>query len=321
MARWAPPGHLVYVKSQTLLAVPFDAAKGQVAGEPQSLVDRPSGDPSSGIVYSATATDGSFAFVPGAQSAVEGGVVLVDRTGKARRLPVPPREYHGPRFSADGKRLALTIGPGHGNGDEVWICDIETGALTRLTFGDGNGNFSPVWSSDGRRIAFSTDRRHQGIFMKSSDGSGAEEPLLPDAHPDLPSDASPDGSRLLITRGFPTTEILTVSMSDRKVTPFEPLGTCPVFSPDGRWVAYTMETPGSRVQILVKPASGPGGKVQITSDTGYFPVWTKNGLFFLTDKKIVVADVQTQPAFKLGPLRELFDMTFDRGRLQRATTT
>ena len=46
---------------------------------------------------------------------------------------------------------------------------------------------------------------------------------------------------------------------------------------------------------------------------GAFPVWTKNGLYFLTEKKVMVADVQTQPEFKVGPLRELFDMTFDRG--------
>ena len=35
----------------------------------------------------------------------------------------------------------------------------------------------------------------------------------------------------------------------------------------------------------------------------------------MTDKKVIVADVQTQPEFKVGPLRELFDMTFDRGSI------
>ena len=41
-------------------------------------------------------------------------LILTDRAGRPRTVPVPPRAYHYPRFSPDGKRIAVTIGPGHG---------------------------------------------------------------------------------------------------------------------------------------------------------------------------------------------------------------
>ena len=85
-----------------------------------ALNDRASADPSSGVVYAAIAADGTFAFVPAGGPAAERSIVLTDRTGKARTLPVPARSYNYPRFSPDGKRLTVSIGPGHGHSDDVW---------------------------------------------------------------------------------------------------------------------------------------------------------------------------------------------------------
>lgn len=241
-------------------------------------------------------------------------MILTDRAGKARPVPVPPRSYHYPRFSPDGKRLAVTIGPGHGNGDDVWICEIETGALSRLTFGDGNGNYYPVWSPDGKRVAFGSDRGHQGVFVKNADGSGEEEPLLPQARPQLPQDWSRDGSLLAITQGFPNSDVLTVSLSDRRETPFEVAALTPVFSPDGRWIAFNAQASGALPQVLVKPVAQPGGKIQITSSWGTFPVWTDQEIIYLLDnRKVVAVEASTSPSFHAGVLRELFDLNYDRG--------
>ncbi|HSB35463.1 MAG TPA: protein kinase, partial [Thermoanaerobaculia bacterium] len=193
MARFAPPDHLVFWRAGTVLAAPFDSKRRSVGGEPVALEEKTSGDPSSGVAYAAVAADGTLAYVPGTESLSERRLILTDRTGKARPVPAPPRSYHYPRFSPDGKRIAVTIGPGHGNADDVWICDLATGALARLTFGDGNGNYSPVWSPDGRRVAYGSDRAHQGVYLKNADGSGEEEPLQPDARPELPQDWSRDG--------------------------------------------------------------------------------------------------------------------------------
>ena len=316
MARYAPSGHLVFLRSETLFALPFDATGRKAIGDPVALNDRVSCDPSSGVAYIALGADGSAAMVPTEGVGTSRSIVLTDRTGKPRSVPAPARSYHYPRLSPDAKRVAVSIGPGHGNSDDVWTVDVETGALTRLTFGNGNGNYYPIWSSDGRRIAFSSDRAHQGIYFKNADGSGEEEPLHPHARPELPADWSRDGSTLAITQNFPSTDIVTVSWPDRKETPFESNASCPVFSPDGRWIAYTVLLPGSPSQILVRPVSGAGGKLQITSERGAYPIWTDQGLVFMNDKKVMTVDLQMQPAYKVGPIRELFDAgPYDRGSL------
>jgi WD40 repeat protein len=66
----------------------------------------------------------------------------------------------------------------------------------------------------------------------------------------------------------------------------------PVFSPDGRWLAYESNESGN-FQVYVRPFPGPGGRWQVsTGGGGLFPKWSRNGkaLFYRTqDNKIMVA--------------------------------
>jgi hypothetical protein len=313
MGRWAPSGHLLFLRAETLFAVPFDARRRQTSGAPVALNDRVAGDPSSGVGYLAVAANGTLADVPAGGVAADRSLVLTDASGKARPVPIPPRSYHYPRFSPDGKRLAVTIGPGHGNSDDIWTVDLETGALTRLTMGDGNGNYYPVWSNDGRRIAYGSDRAHQGIWFRNADGTGVEEPLRPDASPELASDWSRDGTKFAITRYFPFTDVSILSLPDGKVLLSEPGGGNPAFSPDGKWITFALVVGGSPTQIVIRPASGVGGKVQVTSDRGVFPVWTDRGIYFHDNKKMRLIEVQTEPALRVGAIRDLFDIPYDKG--------
>jgi Tol biopolymer transport system component len=316
MGRIAAPDHLLFWRGGSAFAARFDPKGRRVVGEADVLGQRTAGDPSSGIAYAAIAEDGTFAFVPASDGLEERRLILSDRSGKPRTLPGPPREYHYPRFSPDGKRIAVTIGPGHGHADEVWIYEVDTGGLTRVTFGDGNGNYYPVWSPDGKRVAYSTDRAHQGIFFKNADGSGPEEPLLSKPISDIPGDWSRDGSTLSISRNYPISDLVTVSLKDRSESLLAKSAGAPSFSPDGRWVAYTSFASGnssSRAQIVVQPADGAAGKVQLTSEVGTFPVWTDRELIYLVDRNVVAVDAQTQPTFRAGPPRVLFEMLYERG--------
>lgn len=72
----------------------------------------------------------------------------------------------------------------------------------------------------------------------------------------------------------------------------------PVFSPDGRYVAYFSNESGG-YEVYVRPAPGPDGKPssgkwQVSTGGGVYPAWSPNGreLFYigLSNGLIMVAD-------------------------------
>ena len=64
----------------------------------------------------------------------------------------------------------------------------------------------------------------------------------------------------------------------------------PMFSPDGRWIAYLSNESGLR-EVYVRPFPGPGGKSQISTGGGENPTWSRarQELFYgTTDRRIMV---------------------------------
>jgi hypothetical protein len=318
MARYCPPGYLLYVRGRALLAVAFDPARREIVGEPFPVPERIAGDPSSGIGYFAVGGGGSLAFVPGAVAASESKLVLTDRKGTATELPLPPRQYRFPRFSPDGTKIAFSIGSGRGADDEVWIYQLSSGALTRLTF--SGGNFGPIWSADGSRLLYVSARAdNEGIYARSADGSGAEEWLYGDFTARLPSDWSSDGKTLLFTH--PSNQVWLAELKTLG-TPSAPPGNDAhliepsayggVFSPDDRWIAYAASVAGAVAEVFVQAADGSAAKWQLTTDGGGQPVWAGNEIFFLhPPSQIRVMEVQTQPVFKAGKVDTLFEGQFE----------
>jgi hypothetical protein len=99
---------------------------------------------------------------------------------------------------------------------------------------------------------------------------------------------------------------------DTRARVFQPHASAGVYSPDDRWIAYAAPgSAGSVTEIFVQAADGSGGKWQLTTDGGYLPVWAGNEIFSLHGNQIRVTEIQTQPTFKAGLPRLLFEGQFE----------
>jgi serine/threonine-protein kinase len=315
-ARYVPSGHIVYAHAGTLMAVPFDLSHMEVRGSPVPVQEGvvTTALTSGGAEYDVTQS-GLLAYVPGNARAPVRSLVWVDRTGLAKTLPAPPKVYVAPHLSPDGKELAVQI---NDNGDlAIWIYEFARNTLTRLTFGPSISS-SPMWTPDGRKVIYNTRPASGSPSFRSklADGSGKEEILLGKELDDpgaAPIAASPDGKTLLFAThsatGEQAIETLSLDGSDN-VQPFLQSSfnlSSPRFSPDGRWVAYTTDESGRR-EVCVQPFPGSGGKWMISTNGGETPRWARNGreIFFFAGDELMSVEVETQPAFKAGTPRALF---------------
>src|SRR5574341_1469887 len=87
-----------------------------------------------------------------------------------------------------------------------------------------------------------------------------------------------------------------------------------MLSPDGRWLAYVSSESG-RTEVYVRPFPGLGGKWQISTEGGSFPVWARSGkeLFYRYRDKMMAVNIMMQPSFVAGTPRLLFEAKYVPG--------
>jgi Tol biopolymer transport system component len=242
-------------------------------------------------------------------------VALVDRKGAFQTLSLPAGPYGQVRVSPDSKRLAIVTN----DPKEDFISLYELAGTTgpsRLTFG-GSSRF-PVWSRDGRRVTFLSERDgDSAIFSQLADGTGLPERLTtPEkGKTHLPLSWSPNDETLLFSEipssgpASGVSSLWTFSRESRKAAPFGGVQTSTligaVFSPDGRWVAYSSGEAG-RVTVYVQPFPATGAKYQLSPKNNEQPhhqVWSPDGkeLFYnARPNGFDVVSVTTQPTFAFG---------------------
>lgn len=180
------------------------------------------------------------------------------------------QKYLLPKWSPDGKRLALTSTDGSPDGKvDVCVMDIEGNQLKNLTQWPGVDEVGS-WSPDGSKIVFFSNRDGNGeIYVMDSNGENqvnlTNHPAL-DAAPTW----SPDGVRIAFhsNREGNQDDIYVMNPEGANVVnltrhPWD--DQAPAWSPDGRWIAYHAFRVGKRPDIYVMDANGDNQK-QLTGD-------------------------------------------------------
>jgi serine/threonine protein kinase len=317
-ARYLPTGHIVYALGGVMFAMPFDIRRLEVSGSPVPVVEGVRRAPAlaTGSAQFSIAANGSVVFLPGPVSPTTGLVqlALMDRKGTVEPLNLQSAAYLHPRVSPDGKRIVFATDDN--NDAVIWIYELSGAtAVRRLTFG-GKNRF-PIWSADGQRVAFQSDREGDlGIFWQAADGSGTAERLTK-ADKDtshIPESWSPKEDAFLfrVTKGTDASLSL-FSLKEKKATSFGSIHsegpTDAVFSPDGRWVAYSVQmTPAGDPRVVyVQPFPATGATYQVPAlETGGYrhPRWSPAGneLFYWIGGRVRMrtVPVTTQPTFMFG---------------------
>jgi serine/threonine-protein kinase len=306
---------LIYASAtNALVAVPFDERRARLTGSPVQVV-ADVGVATAGYATAAISRSGSLVFRAGA---VSSQLVLADLQGHERVLVPDAKNYSFPRFSPDGKRLAVSITTG--GSTDVWIYDIASGTPTRLT--SGNVDERPEWTPDGKRVLFRSVRPEgTALGWQPSDGSGAAELLQKHVGQNIDEGViSHDGHVLAYRLNGPgAPQDLWYRRLDGDTTP-KPIAATPAleyaprFSPDDRWVAYTSDQSGS-MQVYVQAFPALGARYAVTAAGGTTPIWSPDGrrIYYIANGQINAATITTTPSFTVVSRQQLFEGAYALG--------
>jgi len=304
MAAAAAHGHLLFMRGTTLLAQPFDVARGQVAGAVLALADAITVQLFQGAALSASAM-GDIAFRTSAVTQ-QRQFIWFDRGGRELQKVGEP-DFGlplSPSLSRDGRRIAMHRNVG-GNVD-IWVIDVDRGVRTRVTSDPAN-DIHPIWSPDGGRLLFASNRSGSyQLFETTTAGPGNEKPR---PGLDLPADWSADGRTVLMGRldanGAETIWAASIGTAGQPFLVAQTPGSDvrnAQFSPDAKWVAYESNESG-RSEVYVQRSGGPGPKTAVSVNGGAQPRWRGDGreLFFIgLDERLMAAPIEL-PASSEAP--------------------
>jgi len=280
--RYVASGHLLYLHSGTLFAMPFDLRRLEAVGAAVPAVEGVSAVAGTGAAQFDVA-NGTLVYVAGEGEDINAPLIWLDSHGKTAPLRTTRANWGNVRFAPDGQRLAFTITAGE---RQLWVYEWSRDRMTQLTFDPSNGA-DPVWSPDGKDVVFTSKQGPDAnLFVRHADGTGAAVRLTSGRGSQTATSWHPSGKFLAYSEVRNGSDLMILPLEGNSESGWKP-GTPEVllanpwpefdasFSPDGRWVAYSSLEAG-RPEIFVEPFPRTGGKWKVSMDSGgRYPVWSR----------------------------------------------
>ena len=321
VARYVPTGHLLFLRKGTLFAVPFDPGRLETTGGVVPIAEGVANTVGSAGAQFSISNGGTLAYLSGAGAGTAVPVLWLEAGGKTTPL-LPAAPYLAPQFSHDGRRLALQLF--RSGTSDIVVHDLERGVTSQFV-DTADDEQRPMWSPDDRHIVYATDAgtpNRPYLAWKTTDGSGSAEPLLKSAASEwqMPGSWDRDGRNFLFVRIIEKQE----RHSDIMRLPFDagkagqPAAlldgprneTFPTLSPDGRWLAYRVNTAPPMIAVRRYPELDR--EVQIATGSAIFPTWSRatSEIFYLEEGRriMVVSYSEAGGEFRAGKPRVWADV-------------
>ncbi|HXG56628.1 MAG TPA: protein kinase, partial [Vicinamibacterales bacterium] len=311
-AQYVDPGFIVFAQDSALLARRFDAATGQVSGDPMTIAERVNGFLGTAVREFAASFNGVIVY----QSHVDQSrIASFDGQGRETGTVRKEARYQALRVSPDGRRMLFDRADPRTATFDVWLLEMDRDVETRLTSEIGSEIYG-IWAPDDTIIYAGTRGGRPPQLFRRSLASGADEPLSPKGFGiQVAPDLAPNGTSLMYAeraeRG--TFDLLTMSLADRRPVPFRASPADELdgrFSPDGRFVAYTSDESG-RQEVYIEPFPAGGSRHIASSEGGQMARWSRDGggLFYVgADAHLMSVPISLSP-LQIGKAVRLFRPT------------
>ena len=303
-AVYAPPGYLLRVDGDNLMAQRLDTERLEILGQPLPVAEHVGRSTAFASAVSASRT-GTIAYAGLLDQ--KGRLTWMDRAGHPLGEPVMREGDNADfRLSHDGTRLAVSSVDRDTNALDIWVMDLARGSSSRVASG-GPVNASPIWSPDDTHLIFRTNRDGVVEFYERSaagggndrrilDSDAARASLIPGNNLVL-TDWSPDGEQIMFSVPAPAsgTDLWLLPLTgDRPraarfiASPGHDMHGN--FSPKGHLMAYTSNESG-KFEVYAETIPRSDRKWSVSTNGGSEPRWRGDGreLYYLSEDRTLMA--------------------------------
>ena len=282
-------GHLLWLRTSTLMAQPFDPVALRLSGEPIAVIDPVATFAPQGQMVLAASQNGTLLFDAAATNTRE--FTWFDRVGKRLGTVGVPTTTAYFSLTPDGKRVVYEE---NAQQNYIWWMDTERGTRASVISGP-EVRYAPIWLPGEAKIAFVSGTQHN-IFVHEVNGHGQAQRLTESPNRQTPLDWSLDGRWLLYRESNRSDRMnlwtLAVGPEGQREpgAKARPLATSEFRSANGRffpepnpkWVVYDGNETG-QYEVYVQSFPEPTTRVQVSNGGGRSPRWGAGGKEVLWD--------------------------------------